>query len=420
MLLLLRHSACILLAALACAPCGCRLFNSNADNSFSTVDPDDVATGTDPNKQKPLIDPENFKADKVRRRIKVMMGKGPDRNVARNLYEQGTEAYNAAAALEGDARKQKFAAAAKHFVDAADRWPDSSLEQDALFMAGESYYFADQYVNSNRQYELLVKKNPNSRHLDIVEARRFVIAQYWIKENDDNPYATGFNFTDPERPWFDTRGNGLRIYEKIRTDDPTGKLSDDATLAAANERFAKREWNQADILFQELVTVYPDSEHQFTAHFLGLKAKLNTYRGSDYEGSSLDDGEKLIKQMRRMFPKESGEEREFLDRCFAEIRYKKAERVWKNADYYYQRADYGGARFYYESILRDFDDTPFAQQATQRMDEIQGKPDKPPQRLKWLVNLFPESDELKPILDKALVKPGEEPRTASLNVDAKQ
>jgi hypothetical protein len=112
--------------------------------------------------------------------------------------------------------------------------------------------------------------------------------------------------------------------------------------------------------------------------------------------------------MRRMFPRESAEEREFLDRSFAEIRYKKAERFWKTAAYYDNRAEYGGARFYYDIVRREYDDTPFAERAKQRMDQFRDKPDTPPQRLSWLVNLFPESDELKPILDKALIKPGEE------------
>lgn len=416
-----RQIALLLLALLGLWTCGCAMFKPpDAGISDSSADPDDVANGTDPSKHKPLIDPEAFKPTNVRREWKKLVGQGPDRAIARDRYEQGTAAYNAAAQLEGEARQQKLVEAAQHFVGAADRWPDSSLEQDALFMAGEAYYFADHYVEANRQYELLIKKYTNSRHLDVVEARRFIIARYWLKANDEQPYLTGFNLTDPERPWFDTRGNALRLYDKIRIDDPTGKLSDDATLAAANERFAKGEWDRADELFMDLVTAYPESEHQFDAHFLGLKAKLNTYRGSDYEGSSLEEAEKLIKQMRRMFPRESAEEREFLDRSFAEIRYKKAERIWKNGEYYDNRTEYGAAKFYYDIVLREYDDTPFAERAKQRLADLRNKPDTPPQRLSWLVKLFPESDELKPILDKALIKPGEETEGASVAVSVKE
>lgn len=416
-----RQFTPLLIVLTSITACGCAMFSSPGSGLGSDpTDPDDVANGTDPNKHKPLIDPDAFKRDNVRRKWKELIGQGPNRAIARDKYEQGTAAYNAASELEGDARAQKFAEAAQHFVTAADRWPDSSLEQDALFMAGDCYYFADHYVEANRQYEQLIKKYPNSRHLDVVESRRFIIARYWLDMNDKNPYLTGFNFTDPERPWFDTRGNALRVYDKIRVDDPTGKLSDDATFAAANARFQKGEWERADELYMDLVTAYPDSEHQFDAHFLGLKAKLNTYRGADYEGSSLDEAEKLIKAMRRMFPRESAEEREFLDRSFAEIRYKKAERIWKNGEYYDNRTEYGAAKFYYAIIQREYDDTPFAARAKKRTYELRNEPDAPPQYLSWLVKLFPESDELKPILDEALIKPGEadeEPAPASIGVN---
>jgi outer membrane protein assembly factor BamD (BamD/ComL family) len=399
---------------------GCALFKSPDANDLpkSKWDPsdDDVANGTDPNQQKPLIDPSNFSTANMRREFKKLMGRGPDRNIARQKYDEGAKLYEAAGQLEGYARQQKFVEAAKLFVEAADRWPDTSLEQDALFMAGDAYFFADHYVEANRQYELLVKKHPNSRHLEVVEARRFIIAKYWLVANEKAPYYTLFNLTDPERPWFDTRGNALRVYDRIRVDDPTGKLADDATMAHAIARFEKSEWEKADELFTDLVTAFPDSEHQFNAHYLGLKAKLNSYRGSDYEGSSLDEADKLIKQMRRMFPREANEERTFLDRSAAEIRYKKAERIWNSAAYYDYRGEAGAAKHYYAMVVREYDDTPFAKRAEQRIAALANQPDVPPQRLKWLVKLFPESDPLRPVLDKALIKPGDEEPVQQANV----
>jgi outer membrane protein assembly factor BamD (BamD/ComL family) len=408
-----RCFANLALAAIGLLMCGCAMFQSPDPNDIpkTRYDVDGDDDRPDPDKQRPLFDPENFKEATIRRELKKAMGQGPNRDVARDYYTKGSAVYEEASKLEGDAKRQKLLAAAQHFESAADRWPDTSLEQDALFMAGDCYYFADYYVEANRQYEMLVKKYPNSRHLDVVESRRFLIAKYWLEANEKAPYVTPVNFTDPERPWFDTRGNALRVYDKIRLDDPTGKLADDATLAAATEHFTKGKFEKADEYYSDLITAYPDSEHQYNAHYFGLKAKLNSYRGADYEGSALDEGEKLIKQMRRMFPNESRNDREFLDKAAAEIRYKKAERLWKMAQYYDRRWEYGGARYHYEELLREFDDTPLADRAKQRLSEIAEEPATPPQPLQWLVDLFPESDPLQPILDKAKIEPGAETQT---------
>ncbi len=57
-----------------------------------------------------------------------------------------------------------FAEAATQFKDAAERWPDSALEEDAMFMSGEGYFFADRYPKANEAWEKLLKKYPNSKH----------------------------------------------------------------------------------------------------------------------------------------------------------------------------------------------------------------------------------------------------------------
>jgi len=89
--------------------------------------------------------------------------------IARQHYDAGQK-------LFGD---KKYDAAAKEFAAAADRWPDSSLEEDAMFMRAESYFFADSYSKANDWYGELMKKYTNSRHLNTTVARQYDIARYW-------------------------------------------------------------------------------------------------------------------------------------------------------------------------------------------------------------------------------------------------
>jgi outer membrane protein assembly factor BamD (BamD/ComL family) len=344
---------------------------------------------------------EAFAIKKWPDKFKAMIGRGPDKNVARELYREGDALYKEAAAMaEGPARTAKFAEAGAKFAEAAERWPDSALQQDAYYMAGESYFFADYYVESNRQYEYLVKAYPNNRYLDVVDQRRFAIAKYWLDEEKKSPEPLYYaNFTNPTRPWKDRRGNGLRVFDKIRVDDPTGRLADDATLAAANEHFAARNFMKADEYYTDLIKAYPTSEHQFTAHFLGLKAKLSSYLGPNYTANSLEEAEKLLKQMRRQFPRDCEREKEFLDRCAAEIRYKKAEKLMNFARFYDRRSEYRAAIHYYSRAMNEFNDTPFARQAEERIAQIQDKPPVPAQKAQWLVNLFPETDDAKRLIE---------------------
>jgi outer membrane protein assembly factor BamD (BamD/ComL family) len=332
--------------------------------------------------------------------VKKATGYGPNRAIARDLYSQAEDLYKQAAAKPENERRPLFVAAGEKYVEAAERWPGSAIEQDALFMAGESYFFADYYPKANDCYEKLIKAFPNNRYLDTVDQRRFAIARYWLEENRKNPeswYAV--NLWDQERPWRDTHGYALRVYDKIRVDDPTGRLADDATLAAANEHFANRKFQKADEYYTDLRTAYPTSEHQFTAHFLGLKTKLMSYLGPDYGAGSLDDAEKLIKQIKRQFPREYAAEQEFIDRAAAEVRYKKAEKLFGYAQYFDGRSEYRAAGHYYQRVMNEYNDTPFAERSQARLQETSQLPPKPEQYVPWLVDAFPKRDKIQRLLD---------------------
>jgi outer membrane protein assembly factor BamD (BamD/ComL family) len=335
--------------------------------------------------------------------FKRLIGRGPSQPEAERLYQAGqTEYAQALQILEQRSLEEArplMLAAADYFAEAAERWPESTLEQNALFYAGEAYFFADHYPKSNDNFELLLKHHPNSRYLDQVQQRRFAIAQYWLEEyNKSRPGWYVVNVSDKSQPRNDLFGRSMKVFDRIRLDDPTGKLADDATLALANAYFAEGKYFKADDYYTDLRKTFPSSEHQFTAHFVGLKAKLMVYEGPDYGGTVLNDAEKLIETIRRQFPVEAENEREFLNRAYAETRYKKAEREYVTGQYFDQKAEYGAAKQYFQVVLKDYGDTPFADNARTRMAELGGLPDVPPQRFEWLVDVFPDEGSVRPLI----------------------
>ena len=168
-------------------------------------------------------------------------------------------------------------------------------------------------------------------------------------------------------------------------------------MAAANSRFKEGNFIKADDLYEDLRRSFPSSEHQFEAHFFGVKTKLLTYQGWDYSGRPLEQAEQLIKQTRRQFPQQAEKETEFLARAAAEIHFQKAERIWNLGRYYELKQDYRAASLNYQQLQKDFADTPFAKDATQRLPTFEGKPPSPLQPVPWLANLFPPRAPAKPI-----------------------
>ena len=90
-----------------------------------------------------------------------------------------------------------------------------------------------------RAFEKLIANYSGTKYLDLAEKRRFSIALYWL-ELSESSRAPKFN--DSKRPKFNLAGEARRILHRIRIDDPTGKLADDATLALGKAFLAAEQY----------------------------------------------------------------------------------------------------------------------------------------------------------------------------------
>jgi TolA-binding protein len=319
------------------------------------------------------LSPSNWKKG-----LKKAMGKGPNEGVAHALYDEGIELFG----------RQMYTEAAAKFAEAADRWPESPLEEDSLFMLGESHFFSDRYPKAVDAYGRLVKQYQYTRHLDVTSKRLFAIGRYWEQASGALPGYAIVNFSDKARPMFDTFGHGLKAYETIRLNDPTGPMADDAVMAAANAYFVRNRFEESAYHYGLIRKQYPKSEHLVKAHILEMKSKMNMYQGPQYDGAVLDDADEVAKQALMQFGKELGNERQWVIDTRNTIVQEKAMRDWQIGQYYERKGYYGAARYYYQTLLKDYPRTEVAPVAQKRLGEIQSYPEKPPDYFWWLTGLF--------------------------------
>lgn len=315
---------------------------------------------------------------KLKRSYNNYMGLSPDETAARAVYAEGEKLYQEAKVKE----------ALEKFKVSAARWPDSALEEDSMFMQAECLFFTDQYAKAMEAYQLVVKKYQNTKHLETISSRLFVIGRYWEKESEkySNPVAP--NFTDPKRPLFDTRGNALTCYQSVRLSDPTGPLADDSMMATATAFYTQGRFQDADYYYEQLRKEYPRSEHQAKAHILSVQSKINGYQGPAYEGRGLDTAAKLAKTSLVQFPNELGEERSKLVALQDSVYLEKARREYEMGEYYLRGEHHRAARYYFGYVVENFPDSDYATQARSRLQEIAGRPDQAPNRFEWIAKPF--------------------------------
>lgn len=308
-----------------------------------------------------------FKGDNIKKRWKKVLGRGPNEPIARK------------ALVEGDAlfREKQYAEAITKYKQAIDRWPDSVIEEDALWQLAECWFFTDKYPKAEDCYDQLVKKYANTKYLDRIAQRQFVIGQYWLAlDNKLHLPVIVPNLADRSRPLFDTQGRALKAFDHVRINDPRGPLADDSIIAQANAHFLNRQWIDADYFYGLLRTEYPDSEFLMQAHLLGLQSKLRAYQGPGYEGGVLDDAEILADQILVQFPDQlDKDEQERVVKVRAEVAAQQAMRHWNRAEFYSKGKHYTSARIYYALIARDYPKTQLAQVSREKLNLIAGKAD---------------------------------------------
>jgi TolA-binding protein len=319
---------------------------------------------------------------------------------SQQLYQDADTLFRQASSQPKDQAQPVFTKAAKLFGRAGEAAPGTALEQDALFMQGESLFFADRLIEATEVYEKLQKEFPRHRHIDRVAARLFSVSRYWIETVKADPNSRfKLNLTDSKRPRLDTDGHAIRVLDQMRYDDPTGRLADDATMAVAAEYIRQRKFEQADEFLTDLRETFSDSEHVFLAHLLGIRTKLEIYAGPAYSGLVLQEAEELVKQTRQRFPDKMANPKhsDMVARAAAEIAFLHAERIVYRAEYREKKKEFRAARMYYHQLLEQYADTPQAETARERLAQIEQLPSVPEQRLSWLTTIFPDQKRTKPL-----------------------
>ncbi len=333
-----------------------------------------------------MFDPANF-ATKVR----DWMGMGPDERKAAAFMESG---YNLIRQNRDFKNIEKNIQAAKEFEKAAARWPDSVLEEDALFLAGECYFFSEKYPQAAKNYTKLITKHRGTKYMDSAVLRMFRIGRYWEARYEKG--ASYVNFQDKTRPHFDTFGEMRKAYEAIYTNDPTGPMGDKALMALAGA-FMNKGQNQGDSQFAEAAALYaslpdinPRSDYLVQARKLELMARSMSYVGAQYDGKSLEEASTLADQTLRQFGEELGQEKGNIIDLKESLYNQQAERLWEMGQFYEKKKMYSSARFNYELLIKEYGVSGLVPQAEERYAAIRNLDDQD-DHLAWLKKRFDRS-----------------------------
>jgi tetratricopeptide (TPR) repeat protein len=301
------------------------------------------------------------------------LGMGPNEKEALAIMKKATLAL-----MEYEKTKEpkKLREAAELYEKAGKKWPESVLEEDALFYAGECHFFEKNYTKAKTFYKALLTKYSNSVLRRDAMERLYCIGVYWVKCAEDDPEIIG-RIQGKQRPVFSDFAGAKDAFEAIFTNDVSDRgRAPDAVFALANA-YMRRGVEQGDASFDEaakyyqrLYEFYPACEHADKAYQLAMLALYQSYRGPFYDPTPLRKAEEIAKAAQRA---RKGDP-DVIAEQLRLIKEKQAEYLLVRGEYYEKKKLYASARNYYNRLVTEHPDSEYAVKGAERYTAIRENP----------------------------------------------
>lgn len=283
------------------------------------------------------------------------------------VQESGTDAGDLAIAKSLLAER-KFAAARKAFAAWLKSYPDSDHRADALLHAGDTELYAANAGESadvwqaHEWYEEILNSYSGGEAAEKALRRELLVAELLLFKGQKRRIFKGMlrvSATD----------EALQILDRLIDERAPGSpVAEQALLMQANYHYEKGEFEEAERAYARLSTEFKRSRHERLAMQRSADAALASFAGIEFDDAPLLEAEERYRQYSDRYPKAATEEG--VASQLARIRDSRAQKEFSTGQYYERAKQPRAAAFYYRSVVKNWPDTPWASQATQRLGTI--------------------------------------------------
>ncbi|MBQ6619838.1 MAG: tetratricopeptide repeat protein [Thermoguttaceae bacterium] len=314
-----------------------------------------------------------YSAGTLYNKFRGFLGMGPDEKEAYSLMAKACAKHEE---YEKTKDVKALREAAELYEKASKKWPDSLLEEDALFYAAECHFFAKEYTKALTLYKALITKFSNSVLRRDAAERLYWLGCYWLKCYENDPKVVNLT-SRGERPKFSDFAGAKKAFETIFMNDVSDQgRAPDALFALANG-YMRRGVNQGDASFdsaaryyQQLYEFYPACKHVDKAYQLAMLALYMSYRGPLYDSTPL----KRAREIAEAAQKAGKGDKEVIADQLRLIRKEQARYLLTRGEYYERQQIYASARSYYNQLVNEYPESEYAVEAAQRYEAIEARP----------------------------------------------
>ncbi|MDP3041437.1 MAG: tetratricopeptide repeat protein [Candidatus Omnitrophota bacterium] len=255
----------------------------------------------------------------------------------------------------------KYEEAKREFRKLLKAYPKSAEAAESQYYLGLAEEQQSKLYEAFQAYQLVIDKYPFSERIQEIIEKEYKIAEKFMAGEKRKALGIDLPVENP----------AIEIFGKVVENSTYGPLAPKAQYKLGLVLKGLMRYYEAEEEFGKVVSRYPDSEWSAAAKFQIASCRASLSKGFAYDQGSAQEAKEKFQE----FVKEHPDAVLSLDaeKNIGQIREKEAEASYNTALFYEKQKAFDSAKIYYNSIVNDYAQSPWAGQAAARLQLMEEK-----------------------------------------------
>ena len=258
----------------------------------------------------------------------------------------------------------KYEEAKREFHKLLKAFPKSAEAAESQYYLGLAEEGQGKLYEAYQAYQMVIDKYPFSERIGEIIEREYKIGEKFMAGEKRKALGVTLPVENP----------AIEIFGKVVENSTYGTLAPQAQYKLGLVLKGLMRYYEAEEEFNKVVSRYPDSEWSAAAKFQIASCRASLSKGASYDQGSAQEAKDKFEE----FVKEHPDAVLSLDaeKNINQIRDKEAEASYTIGRFYEKQKAWDSARIYYNDIINNYTESPWAAQAAARLQIMEHKNEK--------------------------------------------
>ncbi|MDD5155116.1 MAG: outer membrane protein assembly factor BamD [Candidatus Omnitrophica bacterium] len=248
--------------------------------------------------------------------------------------------------------------AKREFKKLLKAYPKSKEAAESQYYLGRIEEEKGNLYEAYQAYQRVIDKYPFSERIQEIIEREYKIGDAFMSGEKRKAFGMVLPVDNP----------AIEIFTKVVENSTYGPLAPKAQYKLGLVLKSLMRYYEAEDAFNKVISNYPDSEWAAAAQFQIALCRSAVSRGPDYDQGASEEAKQRFEEFVKAHPDAVLSQQ--AEQNINQLNEKEAEANFNTAIFYEKQRAYGSARIYYNDIISNYPQSPWAKKAAERMQLI--------------------------------------------------